>query len=488
MATTTGPADPWQITTDVAGQWDWADQLLSADVTGDGRTDLIARSGSRLYVYPGTADPANPWPTRFVAGTNWGRFDTIVIADVTGDGRPDLLAREPGAASGTLKIFPHNGASSGNVWTGTGRWAGTGWNLATTIMLADVTGDHLADMVIRDGNGDLWIYPHNGITNGNPYTSRGFAGSGWGTADLMTLIDPGTGFPDLVIRDRSGALWRYPHNGASTGNPWGPRVSGGAGWSDTSALLAADVDSDGRQDLLAVHRSATLWRYETATGADLWPIRSSAGTGWNFDDAMVTADVDGDGLGDIVVREPGRSDGSLWLYPGTQPGAVPAPPVLLGTGWNLARRLAVGDVTGDGFPDLVVIDRAGDMWVYPNNGSGDRTPFDQGRSWIGTGWGTTAKLLMLDADHDGEADLVDVETDGTAWLYRAGQAPYRIPGEFGAARSLAGGDIDTSGTPSLVVLWSDGRLSVREFGSQSTPWTDDRFLAGDWDFASHVLL
>jgi hypothetical protein len=46
----------------------------------------------------------------------------------------------------------------------------------------------------------------------------------------------------------------------------------------------------------------------------------------------------------------------------------------------------LGDVTGDGLADILAIDPAGRLWLYPNTGSGGAGMFGGGRTQVGSGW------------------------------------------------------------------------------------------------------
>ncbi|MET7281190.1 hypothetical protein ABZS29_23335 [Kribbella sp. NPDC005582] len=101
----------------------------------------------------------------------------LLVGDVTGDGRADLVARD---GSGNLTI--HVTATGAQIG------AGSGWGLANVMLLQDVTGDGRLDMTVRDSSGAVWVYPHNGATDSNPWTlTRYSAGGGWQDASLMAL-------------------------------------------------------------------------------------------------------------------------------------------------------------------------------------------------------------------------------------------------------------------------------------------------------------
>jgi hypothetical protein len=77
---------------------------------------------------------------------------------------------------------------------------------------------------------------------------------------------------------------------------------------------------------------------------------------------------DGDGSPDSVLQ---RSDGSLVLYPGNGPGGLTGGRRIGTVGRIYDWVIAVGDVTGDGRPDLVARSRATTrLWVLPGSSRG----------------------------------------------------------------------------------------------------------------------
>jgi hypothetical protein len=497
----TAEDNPWPASESFGGDWDFADPLLLGDVTGDDHPDLVARDASgALSIHPYRTDVAtgaNPWPDKLAAGMGWGRFDTLLLGDVTGDGRPDLIGREPGAASGTLWIIRHDG-SSGNPYGSTPYWAGTGWNLADAMLLGDATGDGFPDIVVRDGAGSLWIYPHNHATTQNPYTSRTAAGTGWTVGQTLVLADA-TGDGRLDLIGRSGdALTIHPHNGAASGQVWsGPPIPAGTGWDFANAVIAGDLTGDGRPELVARVHQGDLWVYP-GDGETPWSDRFSAGNRWAYEDQLLLGDVTGDGKIDIVARDPKAVSGTLWIYPGD--GATDSDPwtatrAFAGTGWNLATAMALGDLTGDGRPDLLIKDRGGELWVYPHNGTtGATNPWTVQRRWVGSGWGTARELRLADVDGDGRADLVDLEVDGTLWVYPTGspesgaQPPIKIDGDWSEVAELAVGDVDGTDRPSLVTITESGDVTVYAHAAGAVLWSSGRAVASGWDFASALLL
>lgn len=210
-----------------------------------------------------------------------------------------------------------------------------------------------------------------------------------------------------------------------------------------------------------------------------------------FGAAMVSADFDGDGYADLAVGQPQESVGKHF-----QSGAVT---VLYGSRHGLSGRrsiqlvqtghshgsaafgsaLAAGDVTRDGYPDLVVgapgddgvvgsrqTPASGSVTVFPGGTRGLST--DRARRLLGqrgtTGYdqGFGAALAIGDVDHDGRGDLVVVSTgDGSpdAQNY-AGSVAYCHSADGGptSCRRLAHDDA-LAGATSLVLAHLSGSAS-----------------------------
>lgn len=124
--------------------WNAMSRLVGyGDLTGDGRTDLLAveKSTGRLWLYPGTSTGALG-ARKLIGNGGWNAMNALVGAgDMNGDGRPDLIARE--ASTGKLWLYPGGtGALSARVLVGSG-----GWNVMEHILgLGDINGDGNADL------------------------------------------------------------------------------------------------------------------------------------------------------------------------------------------------------------------------------------------------------------------------------------------------------------------------------------------------------
>lgn len=173
--------------------------------------------------------------------------------------------------------------------------------------------------------------------------------------------------------------------------------------------------SDGKVFILPTNGSGVGRR--VATGLDLSSVNR----------IMNAGDWDRDGDGDLVVRL--SRTGQLILVPGNGKGRFGAGIRMSGDFSKVRMLAAVGDMTGDGWPDLMGQPKGGAMRIYPGRGvTGLAASYVahsaiQGRRLLGVGrW-----------DGDGAPDVI-VRRKSGLFMYR-GNGP---GGLTGASRTLTG--------------------------------------------------
>lgn len=246
------------------------------DVTGDGYADLIGRtSDGGLWLYQNGRDPTAPYAAGRQVGWGWGGFDRIMLADVSGDGFADIAATKP---DGSLWLYR---GGHGYYPFGSAEQIGAGFNIFTRLVAADTTGDGLAELVGMKADGGLWLYRNAG--GSRPYGSGTQIGWGWTTFSRVLLADlTGDGLADALGMLPDGTYWLYQNGG----NPTAPFSSGrqvGSGGTDYSRLLLADVDGDGRGDLVGMKPDGSLWLRRNGNGSpELFNAAALIGTGWGM--------------------------------------------------------------------------------------------------------------------------------------------------------------------------------------------------------------
>jgi hypothetical protein len=328
-------------------------EVASPDLTGDGRADLVRVSGGTMRVHPG--DGSGGFGAG-LASRGLVNHDLLTAAgDLSGDGRKDLVARR--TTDGRLDVYLGNGAG-GFVR----RPLAAGWGRYNAIAASgDLNGDGRDDLLARDSGGQLWRFL--GATGRRLMAPVALPGA-WGGYDTITGFGDFTsdGLPDLLVAKNGKPGYVRPALAdGSFGRPVGEVPSLRAATSMTAANLTGNGAPDvlGRQGgRLVTYANAGTFELGApiATGVDL--------SGSNL--VLNAGDWDRDGFGDLVTRS--SENGMLYLRSGDGRGRF-AKALKLATDFGSVGLLAaVGDMTGDGYPDLVGQPAGKDLRIYPGNG------------------------------------------------------------------------------------------------------------------------
>ncbi|GAA0209079.1 hypothetical protein GCM10010492_03440 [Saccharothrix mutabilis subsp. mutabilis] len=249
--------------------------------------------------------------------TTSGRGDRV--GDVSGDGYADLTALK---LDGTLHYFPNNvnGNADGKPFTSSAQ-VGVGFGPFRWVRSADVSGDGYADLVGVQSDGSLHYLPNNINTNpeGRPYGDSINIGSGFQVFSDILLADvSGDGYADLLARKSDGTLHYFPNNMNSNpgGRPFTTSTQVGVGFEAFTMLRAGDVSGDGYADLIGVQADGSLHylpnNINSNPGGKPYGDSINIGSGFQVFDEIVTGDLSGDGYADLMAR---KSDGTLHYFP-----------------------------------------------------------------------------------------------------------------------------------------------------------------------------
>ncbi|MFF8381079.1 FG-GAP repeat domain-containing protein [Streptomyces sp. NPDC015661] len=193
------------------------------DLSGDRCNDLLVRDAAGMLTrYDGGCGKAfAPGGPKLTIGGGWQIYNSLTApGDLTGDGRTDLLARTP---AGELWLYADNGAGKFKPRVK----IGFGYQIYNTVVgVGDLNGDKAGDLLARDTAGVLWRYYGTGR---GTLAARVKVGGGWQVYNSVVGVGDftGDGKADLVARDTAGVLWRYAGTGTGL---FAGRVKIGAGW------------------------------------------------------------------------------------------------------------------------------------------------------------------------------------------------------------------------------------------------------------------
>jgi len=211
-------------------------------------------------------------------------------------------------------------------------------------------------------------------------------------------------------------------------------------------------------DTLAVASAPPLFRPPLA-------VDSGLGT-WE----SVVADLNGDGTPDLVVALPTggeTTNGRVSVLLGNGDGTF-GEATTYDSGGNEPRSVAVGDLNGDGAPDIAIANFC--VWIAGQCsfttvgvllGRGDGT-FEPAVPW-NLGGNSTLSIAIADINGDGKNDLLaPVEAAfgfGVAWLAGNGDGTFQAPritvvGSVGL-NAIAVADVNSDGLPDVVFAGYD---------------------------------
>ncbi|MDR1824629.1 MAG: VCBS repeat-containing protein [Bifidobacteriaceae bacterium] len=215
--------------------------------------------------------------------------------------------------------------------------------------------------------------------------------------------------------------------------------------------LSPDMNGDGRGEIILVSASAHKGlEIIPVTAAGEPGIGSTVATDHDFSASKVygPGDWNGDGKADIVEVD---QAGYMWLWPGDGNNGLGSR-VEIGHGWKPFRIIPAGDLTQDGANDLLAIDKQGRLWLYYGSGRGGfkGTPRQVGQGWVGL-----ELYAAGDLNGDRKNDILAILPDGTLWAYQGrGNGTFGVPKQvgrgWGTFKLAAGADLNGDGRADIV--------------------------------------
>lgn len=273
----------------------------------------------------------------------------------------------------------------------------------------------------------------------------------------------------------------------------------------SATSTVADVSGDGFADLLATKPDGTLWLYPNNFNSDrAHPFSKDVrqvGNDWGQYNRVMSGDVNHDGYGDILALTP---SGDLYYYQNNYRNSPVLPfnlqRVKIGNSWNGYNRIMAGDVTGDGFVDILATKQDGTMWLYGNNfNSNHGAPYGSGIR-VGSYWNDYNRLTVGDVSGDGFADVLATKPDGTLWLFGNyynsnpswpyGVKPYRVGSSWNDYRQVMAADVSGDHYVDILATKPDGAL--RYFGNSynadaGSPYGGSYQVGSGWTMFNHIF-
>ncbi len=430
-------------------------RLAVADIDQDGKPDLATYSSAgvpqvlRNTATTGVVNSSTFAAVAAVAGVTETYFPnasrSVMAADLNNDGKIDLATSNGLSAAGGFANM--NSSTSGSISLGSYR------------SIKAPNGDYFVDaaMIPLDVNNDgkLDIFGLNGqsildITNGVNYNSGYY---------LTQNTSSGTTFTSTTGKSANASACKSCTDYLLVGPMY--------------AADRADLNGDGKVDVVVAGSAINVLNNTTNPGSltltdfkfDNFMIRMNSNGG--IANSVKVADFDSDGRLDIVYSNSTTKQVSVLMNTYNATGTLSFPavasnfatPDLLNT-----YMLAVGDMNGDGKPDIIVSDYSS------AGGFSTKIAYLANTSTIGTisfapavVVATTAnrvyhQLELLDVDGDNKLDIVATQIANAVDVYRnmTGEA-----GSIGSDQTICSGASPAAFTSIAAGTYTGGTLAYK---------------------------
>ncbi|HTI92783.1 MAG TPA: FG-GAP-like repeat-containing protein [Puia sp.] len=387
--------------------------LLSVIVPAGSNYEALSVYADNKVAYP-AAPFTLSWPgggfidsTSFADRTDYSVKSipvNLAFGDVDGDGKPDMITTN----NGGITLYRNKGLPDTLVYE-------TGIDYPTAgdpgyIVVRDLDGDGKQDIVVANHLANtLSVFLNTSVAGTISLAPKvdlpgAYNANGAGIGDI-----DGDGRPDIVALNEASAIFTVYLNNSTVGHLSFSQQNGGSGDGVFAELALGDLDGDGMPDLAItdkVYNNVNLYRntssYGTVSFAQMASIPLPGSP-----QSIVMGDINGDGLQDLVTANTGSSVVSVIRNLSTPGALVMAPRKDVPIG---VRPLAVriGDLDGDGKPDIAAV-RDGDLLsVLKNYSSSDTLSFGSSVDYPDAG--SPQQLFIGDLHNSGKNDIASVNS------------------------------------------------------------------------------
>jgi hypothetical protein len=326
------------------------------DVNGDGRNDVVMTTSFysdpdndyRIFVFLQDSSGQLQPPIRYPTNSSYSRGPiSIDIGDVNHDGRADVVV---GNCGSNIEVFIQN--ASGGLNPGVSYPTVN----SCSIKIADLNNDGLLDVVgigntntvdifLQNSNGTLDQPVTYSVIHEGPDNQEVEVGdvNNDGLMDIIVMSEHGMAHNIGVLLQQNNGTFGEPAYYYLDGN----KLTGG--------VAVGDVNGDNLQDIVvsATWPSSRIGVFLQNSAGALNPATSYQS---HLDpEPIVIADMNADGKKDVIVVHHGYERLGIYLQ-GSDGSLLPEQLYVLPYGYcSNPQGLAVGDVNGDGFNDVVIV-------------------------------------------------------------------------------------------------------------------------------------
>ncbi len=328
-----------------------------ADIDGDGKADLVVSdyNSSALSVLRNTSSVGTisfAAKVDFAMGTNpWG----VAVGDIDGDGKPDVAVTRQNSIPNYYVAVYRNLSTPGTISFAAHVDFVLG-NLPYFVAIGDLDGDGKPDMAAPNWINSVVSTFRNLSTPGTiSFAAKVDFTTGSSPYDLDIGDLDGDGKPDLAIANYSSNTFSALRNTSTSGTiSFAAKVDFTTG-NNPACVEIGDLDGDGKPDLAVTNYTATsfsTFRNLSTPGTMSFAAKVDFPTAtWTYGIAM--GDMDGDGKPDVAAVNYTGASVSTFKNTSTSGTISFAAKVDYTTGPS-PYCVAVGDLDGDNKADMAV--------------------------------------------------------------------------------------------------------------------------------------
>jgi Big-like domain-containing protein/VCBS repeat protein/FG-GAP repeat protein len=484
-----------QVIYDSGGSY--PNDVVIADVNGDGKPDLVVSNQNvallladgGVSVLLGNGDGTFQTAVSYDAGA----MDSysVAVADLNGDHHPDIVVTTFYAANaynndhvdGSVGVLLNNGDGGFgpvvNYYSGGGQTYG--------VAVADLNGDGKLDLLVANaavgretGGYDNALGVLLGNGDGTFQLATSYATGGTGAYSAVVADVNGDGKADVLMTEQYAGPSGPAAVGVLLGNNDGsfraPVIYASGTYADNT-IAVVDVNGDGKLDLVIAAKGVGCTNcvvggvgvmLGNGNGTFESPVAYGTGT-TNPSYSVAAADVNGDGKPDVVAASSCISNvscvSSVAVLLNNGDGTFKAA-VNYATNGQAAHAVAIGDVNGDGKPDIVVANScaSGDLYctsgtvgVLLGNGDGTFRPIVN----YSTGGQLPTAIALGDLNNDGKLDIAvsNYQTTNSDYTGRIAILLGHGDGTFQPAVTYISGGV-ANNSVTIADLNADGKLDL----------------------------
>jgi hypothetical protein len=425
-------------------------------------TNNLTAYDSRPFMPTFAGNGAGLTPEAFAVKLDFstgGNPQAVTLSDLDGDGKSDIVVTH---ASGWVSVLQNN-SSNGMPSFATKVDHLTGSEITTSITAGDLDGDGKPDLIAAGVNPDNISIFHNKSTPGNISFADSIplsVGNGPYSASIGDL--DGDGKPDMVVADMYANLLSIFRNTSTPGNiSFDSRKDLSTGQYPAHVVIT-DLNGDGKSDLAVANSGSysvssniiSVFKNTSIGSAISFDNRVDLQTGINPRD-IAAGDLDGDGKPELAVANRDNSNVSIFRNNSTGGDILFSPGINYAAG-TLPSDVAIGDLDGDGKPDLAVANQyTGTISAYKNTSTPGAVSFNAKIDY-GPELTRLRSMAIGDLDGDGKPELTGLNQTSISVLKNKINDPSAVIMASGATTFCNGNNVVLSSSAANNQWYKDG--------------------------------